>query len=156
MPRATPRPPFRYRPANVLDHARGSRHAPTEAEKPIWPELRAHARGPRFRHPHPVGDHFIAHCDCAKARRCVAIDGDIPAGPHQKQDDVARTARLDSLGDCVIHLAHHEVRENSEAALETMRHARKRSTPHPEPSKGEGASIRLFGSPPHGQARREP
>ncbi|MXP42152.1 DUF559 domain-containing protein [Altererythrobacter soli] len=121
----------------ISPHARVLRRNPTEVEKRLWRHSRNRGLGGfKFRFQATVGP-YVADFLCAEKRLIVELDG----GQHGGACDVARTARLERLGYCVIRFWNFEVNENLDGVLERIlaeceaRPSRFRPPPPPPSSK---------------------
>ncbi len=90
--------------------------------------------GNKFRRQHKIGAYIVDFC-CFERKLIVELDG----GQHasQKSEDDSRTNNLTRKGYYVIRFWSHDVLNNTDAVLETIRLAL--ISPHPAPlPKGEG------------------
>ncbi len=90
----------------LMAHANTMRKNPAEAEDRLWQVIRGAGTGDKIRRQHII-DRFIVDFVCLPKRLVIEVDGDIH--DHQKQEDAARTARLQELGFEVIRFANEEV-----------------------------------------------
>ena len=85
---------------NLLqDKAVSMRDKPTQAESALWQSLKGNKLDEHFRRQHII-DRFIADFVCISKKLVVEVDGDIH--DYQKEEDAARTERLNELGYKVI------------------------------------------------------
>ena len=114
---------------NTRARARRLRTERTLAEHRLWTRLRARQLdGCHFRHQSPIDGHIVDFA-CRRRRLVVEIDG----GQHaeRREADAARTARLERRGYKVIRFWNHEVLENVEGVLATIRTALRERDPPP-------------------------
>jgi len=90
----------------LVPHSKVMRHEPTEAENKLWQVIRGHATGGRIRRQHII-DNYIADFVSLPKRLVIEVDGDIH--DLQKEEDAARTARLNELGFEVIRFRNEQV-----------------------------------------------
>jgi len=113
--------------------ARQLRQQATDAERMLWEHLRAHRMaGYKFRR-QVVIEPYIADFVCMEARLIVEADG----GQHleQMEDDLKRSAYLESLGYKVIRFWNHEILSDTHTVLEQI-HSYLIEAPSPRPSPG--------------------
>src|SRR5471030_228172 len=99
-------------------HARQLRSNPTEAEKRLWSKLRLkQIKGYRFRRQVPVGP-YIVDFICLAKRLIIEVDG----GQHSAniEQDLARTAWLESQNFHVLRFWNNEVLGNIEGLYEVI------------------------------------
>ena len=120
--------------------ARRLRRDATDVEKILWRALRERVVPWKFRRQHPIGRR-IADFACAARKLAIELDG----GQHgdRIEADDRRTAELARHGYRVIRFSNHEVLENLDGVLETIRHAVEAPPPHPA-SPPPGAERRRF------------
>ena len=92
--------------SKLIEHAKSMRHTATEAEDKLWQEIRGNATGGRIRRQHII-DSFIVDFVSLPKQLVIEVDGDIH--DLQKEEDAARTARLNELGFEVIRFRNEEV-----------------------------------------------
>jgi len=101
--------------------ARYLRKTATRPEQKPWFELRgARIDGYSFRRQHPVGS-YILDFYCPEAKLCVELDGDQHGTWKAQAHDAARSNYLRSKGIRVVRFGNHELKENMEAIVETIR-----------------------------------
>ena len=113
--------------------ARKLRQQATDAERRLWQHLRAHRlAGYKFRR-QVVIEPYIVDFVCLEARLIVEVDG----GQHleQLEDDLKRSAFLESLGYTVIRFWNHEILGDIHTVLEQI-HGYLIKAPSPQPSPG--------------------
>ncbi len=101
--------------ARLIGHAKSMRHTATEAEDKLWQEIRGNTTGGRIRRQHII-DNFIVDFVSLPKQLVIEVDGDIH--DLQKEEDAARTVRLQDLGFEVIRFRNEEVIQD---ALEVKR-----------------------------------
>ena len=91
----------------------------TECEKRLWAALRnRQLDGFKFRRQATIG-RYIVDLLCAEHRLIVEVDG----GQHGDKADLSRTRFLEGQGYSVIRFWNHEVIENLDGVLESIRQA---------------------------------
>jgi very-short-patch-repair endonuclease len=126
-----------------INSARRLRRDQTDAERVLWFRLRdRRLEGWTFRRQAPV-DRFVVDFICADAKVSVELDG----GQHavRIENDVQRTAVLESMGYLVLRFWNNDVLANTEGVLETIldtlnQHAPVPLTPSLSP-KGRGSEA---------------
>jgi len=101
--------------------ARELRKNQTDAEKLLWSRLRnRQLEGCKFRRQEPIGP-FIVDFVCLEIALILELDG----GQHsmQRERDDQRTHYLQTLGYRVLRYWNHEVLNEIDAVLETIRNA---------------------------------
>jgi very-short-patch-repair endonuclease len=123
--------------------ARSLRNNATNAEQPLWKQLRnKQVLGIRIRRQHPIND-YIADFVSFDAMLVIELDG----GQHSEQEayDAKRTRHLESLGFRVLRVWNNEVFTNLGGVMDTIfAVVEKRLKPHPLPNpplEGEGALL---------------
>ena len=97
--------------------ARTLRRNQTEAEKRLWWHLRSRQlEGAKFVRQEQIGPH-IADFACRKAHLAIELDG----GQHSNAVDVGRTAVIEAFGYRIIRFWNHDVLQNTEGVVETIR-----------------------------------
>jgi very-short-patch-repair endonuclease len=97
------------------------RHDQTEAETKLWNYLRAHHLGGiHFRRQHAIGEFIVDFC-APRKKLIIELDGN----PHlnSRENDVARTAFLNTRGYRVLRFWNHEVMESIEKVIESIEKA---------------------------------
>jgi very-short-patch-repair endonuclease len=121
----------------ALNRARSLRRDMTEAEKKLWSVLRDNGvAGFAFRRQVPIGA-FIADFVCQKAKIIIEVDG----GQHDRssEQELARTAFLNSEGYRVLRFWNNEVMANLDGVYESIVGALARVSPPPNlPHQGGG------------------
>ncbi|GMU63087.1 MAG: hypothetical protein AMXMBFR34_48500 [Myxococcaceae bacterium] len=120
--------------------ARLLRRTPTDAERRLWPWLRAHRfNGAKFRRQHPVGRYF-ADFAAPHLKLIIELDGGGHTDPEQAAHDTRRDAYLQSLGWKILRFWNHDVLFHLDVVLETIRSAVEGRLPSPLPLSpgGEG------------------
>jgi adenine-specific DNA-methyltransferase len=119
----------------LIEFARQMRRGPTPAEERLWRLLRdRRLAGYKFRRQHPIGP-YIADFYAASAALVIELDGDTHCTEEGIELDRIRHAYLESLSIAVIRFWNFEVKEDTDALLETIgaiceeRRGRKRRTP---------------------------
>ena len=107
--------------------ARAMRGAPTRAERHLWRTLRGWRRdlGLHVRRQAPVGP-YIADFAILSEALLIELDGSGPGGPRDRMRD----AWLASQGFRILRFWNHDVLENTEGVLQTIRDA----TSHADPT----------------------
>ena len=101
---------------NLLqDKAVSMRDNPTQAESALWQSLKGNKLDEHFRRQHII-DRFIADFVCISKKLVVEVDGDIH--DYQKEEDAARTERLNELGYKVIRFKNEQVIGDIESVIE--------------------------------------
>ena len=114
---------------NTRARARRLRTERTLAEHRLWTRLRARQLdGCHFRHQSPIGEYVV---DFAWRRRRLVVEVDGGQHAERREADAARTARLERRGYKVIRFWNHEVLENVEGVLATIRTALRERDPPP-------------------------
>ena len=91
----------------------------TECEKQLWAALRnRQLDGFKFRRQATIGP-YVVDLLCAEHRLIVEVDG----GQHGDEADLSRTRCLERQGYSVIRFWNHEVIENLDGVLESVRQA---------------------------------
>ncbi|GLV24264.1 endonuclease domain-containing protein [Sphingobium sp. Cam5-1] len=91
----------------------------TECEKQLWAALRnRQLDGFKFRRQATIGP-YVVDLLCAEHRLIVEVDG----GQHGDEADLSRTRFLERQGYSVIRFWNHEVIENLDGVLESVRQA---------------------------------
>ncbi|MFZ1991330.1 MAG: DUF559 domain-containing protein [Alphaproteobacteria bacterium] len=107
--------------------ARRLRRDATDVEVKLWKHLRSRQlEGAKFRRQVSI-DRFVVDFCCLEAKLVVELDGSQHA---DNPADAARTQSLEQLGFRVLRFWNHEVNENLDGVLETIRLALI-SSPHP-------------------------
>ena len=98
----------------IFERAKEMRKSPTKAEKSLWEILRKNQiMGLRFKQQHPINI-FIADFYCHAIKLVVEVDGKIHNKEENKDNDLNRTAELESYGITVIRFSNDEVLEDIE------------------------------------------
>jgi len=134
-----------------LQHAKGMRKEPTEAESLLWEALRRKNLGVKIRRQHPIGV-FIADFVSLEKRLIIEVDGGYHTTTEQIDIDLARTFELEQKHLFkVIRFTNEEVINNTDAVVskinETLSNRQSynedqdlsEATPH---SFGEGQGVR--------------
>jgi leucyl-tRNA synthetase len=122
---------------NLLqDKAVSMRDNPTPAESALWQSLKGNKLDEHFRRQHII-DRFIADFVCISKKLVVEVDGDIH--DYQKEEDAARTERLNELGYKVIRFKNEQVLVDIESVVEEIKLQLK------EQSKSEDKKVLPFG-----------
>ena len=91
----------------------------TECEKQLWAALRnRQLDGFKFRRQATIGP-YVVDLLCAEHRLIVEVDG----GQHSDEADLSRTRFLEGQGYSVIRFWNHEVIENLDGVLVSIRQA---------------------------------
>ena len=121
----------------LLNHAKALRTRQTDAEQRLWYHLRAHRfMDLKFRRQKPIG-RYIVDFVCHESWLIVEVDG----GQHQENVtyDRARDLWLQEHGYTVLRFWNHEVMQQIEEVLESIRQAVQRTlSPVPSPASGRG------------------
>ena len=113
-----------------LDHAKYLRTNQTEAEQRLWYHLRAHRfMNLKFKRQTPIGP-FIVDFVCREYRLIVEADG----GQHGGDDDVRRDAWLKAQGFTVLHFWNHDILQQTDVVLESIRQTLLALSPGPSPN----------------------
>jgi very-short-patch-repair endonuclease len=122
------------RAANAIgQRAKELRKAQTAAEAILWEQIRARRiNGLKFRRQHPVG-RFIADFCCPETRLIVEVDG--PIHSRQRQEDAARTARLEEEGYQVVRFTNDDVVNRLDSVIQSLREL---TAIDPSPTDGRG------------------
>jgi very-short-patch-repair endonuclease len=122
---------------HLLDHAKTLRTRQTDAEQRLWYHLRAHRfMNLKFRRQKPIG-RYIVDFVCHESWLIVEVDG----GQHQEKVayDRARDLWLQEQGYNVLRFWNHEVMQQIEEVLESIRQTVQRTlSPGPSPASGRG------------------
>jgi very-short-patch-repair endonuclease len=113
-------PPRRSTP-NILHRAGELRKQTTPAEKKLWAYLRLMREdGVRFRRQHAIGS-FITDFCAPRKKIVIELDG----SQHLEQDeyDKERTIYLETQGYKVIRFWNHDVMNNIESVILSIKHA---------------------------------
>ncbi len=87
----------------------------------MWEHLRDRKfLGLKFRRQTPIGP-YVADFFCHELRLVLEVDGSVHEEKAQISHDVNRNANLEALGFRILRVTNHEVRENLDAVLETIR-----------------------------------
>lgn len=123
----------------MLQRARTLRRDSTEAEKALWPKLRAGQLGVKFRRQMWLAG-YIADFASVEARLVIELDG----GQHAEcETDAIRTAAISAQGYQILRFWNNDVIDNLEGVLLMIQRAlpspsRARRGPLPLPETGEG------------------
>ncbi|MXZ03736.1 MAG: endonuclease domain-containing protein [Chloroflexi bacterium] len=112
---------IKYTKYQLRHLARDMRNNPTNAERVLWYHLRMNRLdGYRFLRQKVVGNAIVDFV-CPKANLVIELDG----GQHNENSyaDDARTRRLNRSGYRVIRFWNHEVTNNIEGVIHTIRQA---------------------------------
>jgi very-short-patch-repair endonuclease len=103
--------------ARLTDRARELRRNQTEAEEPLWNELRGRRLATaKFVRQYQIGD-FIADFACRSLRIAIELDG----GQHPENErDLGRTRIIEAHGYRVIRFWNNEVLENIDGVLQAI------------------------------------
>ncbi len=128
----TAKPPL---PSQTLENARRLRRGMTDAERALWPHLRAgRLDGFRFRRQHPIPPYVADFC-CIAVRLIVEVDG----SQHTPGRDVVRTRFLERRGWRIARFWDHDVLLHMEAVVDEIWRLADDSTLTPTPlPTGEG------------------
>jgi very-short-patch-repair endonuclease len=87
-------------------------------EKRLWEYLRREKLGVKFRRQHALCAYIVDFC-CIKRRLIIELDG----SQHldQRKYDEERTAQLESLGYRTLRFWNHEIMEEIERVLKTIK-----------------------------------
>ncbi|MGH1349696.1 MAG: endonuclease domain-containing protein [Methyloligellaceae bacterium] len=103
------------------ENARHMRKNPTDAEKALWSRLRGKRLDNfRFRRQQPI-DGYIVDFICFEARLVIELDGEYHNDPEAIDYDTTRTEWLNNHNFLVIRFNNHEVFENMEKVLQTIK-----------------------------------
>ena len=100
----------------TLEHSRTLRTNPTEVEKKLWYHLRKKQMGVKFRRQYQVTP-YIVDFICLEKKIIIELDG----GQHDEQSDKERSNFLKAQGYQILRFWNHEVLENMEGVLETIK-----------------------------------
>ena len=117
--------------AIIAHQAKVFRKDSTEAEKLLWPYLKAKRfRGYKFRRQEPIGK-FIADFVCYEKKIIIELDG----SPHleQKERDRERDDWLKANGFRVLRFWNNELQDNLEGVLNIIREQLESPSPNPLP-----------------------
>ncbi len=104
---------------NLLqDKAVSMRDNLTQAESALWQSLKGNKLDEHFRRQHII-DRFIADFVCISKKLVVEVDGDIH--DYQKEEDAARTERLNELGYKVIRFKNEQVIGDIESVVKEIK-----------------------------------
>ena len=100
--------------------AKSLRQSATDAELKLWRHLRNRTlEGFKFKRQEPIG-RFIVDFVCHEQKLIVELDG----GQHaESRDDEKRTAFLNQRGYIVIRFWNHDVLQNIEGILDSIKRA---------------------------------
>lgn len=120
-----------------LDHAKHLRSNQTDAEQRLWYHLRGHRfMNLKFRRQTPIGP-FIVDFVCMEYKLIVEADG----SQHGKDEDARRDAWLKKQGFTTLRFWNHDILQQTDVVLESIRQgfiALSPSPPTPLPE-GEGS-----------------
>lgn len=122
-----------------LTHAKDHRKNPTEAEDLLWQNLRNENLGEKFRRQHLI-DKYIVDFVCLQKALVVEVDGEIHN--FQKEEDEARTYRLNQLGYKVIRFTNNEVLTDVASVNQKIKEALHNEGAASPLSFGEGQGVR--------------
>ncbi len=110
-----------HRDTLLASRAETMRSAPTAAEARLFEAVRGRKLGVSFRRQVVLGGRFIVDLYAPALRLVVEVDG----GYHdeRRDDDARRDRALRSLGCLVLHVGNALVRDDVEAAVESVRAA---------------------------------
>ncbi|MET0372573.1 MAG: DUF559 domain-containing protein [Sphingobium sp.] len=121
----------------ISPHASRLRRDSTDVERALWAVLRnRQLEGVKFRRQATIGP-FVIDFLCVETALAVELDG----GQHDEETDRSRTAFLQTRGLTVVRFWNHDVVENIEGVVETIRAVllQKKTLTQPSPAKaGEG------------------
>lgn len=118
------------RAASKLDHTKYLRSNQTEAEQRLWYHLRAHRfMDLKFKRQKPIGP-FIVDFVCMEYQLIVEADG----GQHGGDDDARRDAWLKAQGFIVLRFWNHDILQQTNVVLESIRQTLLALSPCPFPS----------------------
>jgi very-short-patch-repair endonuclease len=124
----------RGRRLSQLDHAKQLRSNQTDAEQRLWYHLRAHRfMNLKFKRQKPIGP-FIIDFVCMEYHLIVEADG----GQHGGDDDARRDAWLKEQGFTVLRFWNHDILQQTDVVLESIRETLLALYPPPLPM-GEGS-----------------
>jgi len=110
-----------FTPEQQIERARALRVNSTEVEKRLWYKLRSRQiDGHKFRRQHVV-KHYILDFACDEHKLVVELDGGQHNHPEKILSDARRTEELIREGWRVLRFWNHEVIENMEGVVETIR-----------------------------------
>ena len=116
-----------------LDQAKYLRTNQTEAEQRLWYHLRAHRfMNLKFKRQKPIGP-FIVDFVCMEYQLIVEADG----GQHGGDDDAQRDGWLKAQGFTVLRFWNHDILQQTDVVLESIRQKVLALSPGPSP-KGRG------------------
>jgi very-short-patch-repair endonuclease len=111
--------------------ARTLRRNSTNAERLLWARLRDHGLdGFSFRRQVPLAG-YIADFVCHAAKLVIELDGGQHYTDEGERSDAARSAALSAKGFRVVRFGNHDVLQNRDGVLETIRAALPRKEPPP-------------------------
>src|SRR3972149_5187165 len=103
--------------------ARRLRRDSTRAERKLWSRLRGRELvGAKFRRQQPFGL-CVLDFYCAEAKLDIELDGDQHGHPAGMHHDAQRDEFLKRNGVLTLRLWNHEIQENLDGVLETIRQA---------------------------------
>ncbi len=128
----------------LILRARELRRDQTEAEKVLWTILRSRQmEGFKFRRQEPIGS-YIADFVNYERKIVIELDGGQHAMNEGQKRDQKRDQWFRDQGFRVLRFWDHEVLQNSDSVLETIRQAM--LTPSPYPSRrGRGSLLKPKG-----------
>jgi very-short-patch-repair endonuclease len=109
-----------YTRTELKQRRRQLRKRQTPAEDFLWQHLRGNKLGGfKFRRQHSIGS-YIVDFYCAPVKLAIEIDGSIHRRKDVRENDVQKTAYLDSLRIRVIRFSNHEVLDNVEGVKNSL------------------------------------
>lgn len=115
----------------------------TDVEKKLWAHLRdRELSGFKFRRQHEIGPYVADFC-CLQKKLVIEVDGGQHAGQVLK--DRIRTDSLNQMGYQVLRFWDHEVLQELDSVLESIRLALTNPHPHPLPERERGKENRASG-----------
>lgn len=105
--------------ARTFSNARELRKNPTRSEEELWSRLRDNQLGVRFRRQHPVFK-YVVYFYCHSHRLAVEVDGTIHNVNWVKENDLARSEDLKSLGIKVLRFSNSEVTNEIENVIASI------------------------------------
>ena len=101
----------------IFRRAKELRENMTSAEVMLWEKLRlGRLNDLKFRRQHPA-DKFILDFYCHQFKLGIELDGGIHEDKFQKERDIGRTERLESLGIHLLRFSNEEVLKSTNTVL---------------------------------------
>ncbi|MCR5180128.1 MAG: endonuclease domain-containing protein [Bacteroidaceae bacterium] len=104
----------------LKEFARENRKNPTLAESVLWEQIRDEYLGVKFLRQHIIGDYIVDFL-ARKEGLIIEVDGSYHAEREQQEEDLIRTAYLQSMGYRVMRFTNEQVLYDTDNVIQQIK-----------------------------------